>query len=260
MRRFLATCSVVLLAVAAFGACGSSSKTVSGSSNTTTSSGGSGSSVNSDISKLYSDAEKQAFKITFTSDSGDVVTYAQDGHGKSFYGSGDSKTYISSDGTVSCNTDSNGKATCTSVSVGSNFNPYLSLYTAGKTFVTALNKYGDASTDTIAGRDADCVTFSAKSIADSAPVAIAAIASSLKGSAMYCVDKELGVLLKYELKDADGKTTSSYTVTKFEQPTDADFTPPATPKPRVSVSVPKVSIPTITYPPGYTGPTIPGNG
>ena len=65
-------------------------------------------------------------------------------------------------------------------------------------------------------------------------------------------------MLEYSTKDADGKTTDSFKVTKFGEPTDADFTPPATPS---SVSVPPgYTVPSITYPPGYTGPTIPGPG
>jgi outer membrane lipoprotein-sorting protein len=254
MRRLIASCSVVLLSIALLGACGGSSDkpAASNAAPSLTVPDGNGSSSN--FSKLYEDALKQKFKITFVDDSGDETTYAQDGNGKSMYSSGDTQTFISADETVRCNTNSDGKAECTKVLVGTSVNPFLGIYNAGKAFVTALARFGDKSSETIAGRDADCVTFSKKTVEDAGPIG-AAIGSAIKGSITYCVDKETGVLLEYSTKDADGKTTDSFKVTKFEEPSDSDFEPPATPS-----TGPDFTVPSITYPPGYTGPTIPGPG
>jgi hypothetical protein len=241
MRRFLASCSVVLVAIALLGACGGSSSKAGSPSDTkadNSSNDGNGSS-DSDFAKLVADASKARFKITYTTGSGsDEQTYAQDGKGTIVYGSADSQYFTSDDGSVACNTDSDGKATCTKVSGGSSISPFLTLFQSGKAAIDALGgRYGDVSSKTIAGRDAECLSI------------------TVAASATYCIDKETGVLLELSAKSASGKQESSFTVTKFEEPSDSDFTPPATPE-----TIPSVSIPTITYPPGYTGPTIPGNG
>ncbi len=258
MRRVIATCSVVLLAVALFGVCGSSAKTGSSSSDTTTSSGGSGSSSNDEFSKLYAEAAKAKFKVTFTNNDGESSTYAQDGTGNSVYSTSDSALYTTSKGSVTCN-DLNTTPKCISTSVGGAVNGFLTIFNAARTYIDVLGKYGDTSSKTIAGRDAKCVEFS-KDTVSKAGVAAAAVAQLIKGSLTYCLDKDTGVLLSFSTTDANGKTTDSFTVTKFSEPTAADFTPPATPETVPSVSIPNVSIPTITYPPGYTGPTIPGGG
>lgn len=233
MRRFVASCSVVLIAIAAFAACGGGSSKSPASSGTqagTTSPAGNGS-TNSDLAKLYADAAKARFKITYTSGNGSAPqTYAQDGKGNSVYGSADSQYFTSASGSVSCNTDSNGKATCLQVPGGATVNPFLTLFQAGKSYIDALGgRYGDVSSKTIAGRDAKCVTISAKSIAG---------VNGIKGSATYCIDKGTGVLLEISGTDASGKDATSLTVTKFEEPTDSDFTPPATPS-----SVPGYTVP-----------------
>jgi hypothetical protein len=248
MRRFLASCSVVVIAIALLGACGGSESKNPASPGTNpgdTSPGGSGS---SDIAKLYADAAKQKFKITFSSGSGDSTTYAQDGNGKSVYTSGDTQTFVTATETVTCSTSS-GKATCTQNPGGSTISPFLGIYNAGKTYVSALAGYGDKSSKTIAGRDAQCVTISGKSVASKAGPAAAAIAAAIKGSVGYCIDKSTGVLLEATATDASGTNTSIFQVTKYEEPSASDFTPPATPS---SVSLPS----------GYTVPsyTIPGGG
>jgi hypothetical protein len=253
MRRFIASCSVVLLAIALLGACGGSDEKpgVASPDTKSDSSNDGNNSSDDDFSKLYADALKQKFKITFVDDSGDETTYAQDGNGKSVYGSGDSLVFTSSSGTVSCDTPSGGKAECTELPGGSSVSPFLGIYNLGRTYISALGRFGDKSSKTIADRDAECVTFSQKTVADAGPVG-AAVASAIKGSLTYCVDKDTGVLLAYTTEDADGKTTDSFKVTKFEEPSDSDFTPPATPS-----SLP-TDYPSISYPSGYTGPTIPG--
>ena len=246
MRRFVATFSTVLIAIAVLGACGGSeSNSGLGASGTNASNnsspGGSGSSDN--FSKLYADAANKKFKVTFTTADGSATTYGQDGNGKSFWSSGDTQYFTSSTGSVTCSTSS-GAPTCTQVPGNGTTSPFLGFYNGAKAYVGALASYGDKSSKTIAGRDAQCVTISAASVAGKGGPAIAAVVSGIKGSLKYCVDTQTGVLLEAVTTDADGKNTTEFTVTKFEEPSDSDFTPPATAS-------------TISVPPGYTVPSIP---
>ena len=176
--------------------------------------------------------------------SGDSTTYAQDGNGNSSYNSGETQVFSSSSGTVSCNTPSGGTATCTQLPGGGlGVNPFLGFYNTGKTYLDALGNRGNKSTKTIAGRTAQCVSFTAKDLGGAA----------LNGSAEYCVDKDSGVLLEIKTTDASGTESAVFTVTKYEEPSASDFTPPATPK-----TIPSVSLPSgVTYPSGIT---IPGGG
>ncbi len=219
MRRFLASCSIVLVAIVLFGACRGSGPKNSGSSDTE------GASSNRDFAKLYADAENQKFKITFTiGDSKDEKTYAQDGNGNSVYTAGDSQTFTSSAGTVVC-TASSGTPTCGKVAEGATATAFLDLYKGGMQYVDALgDRLGDVSSKTIADRDARCVTISAKSIGGAVGDALGAI----KGSGTYCIDKDTGVLLEVSRTDAEGDESTAFIVTKFEEPSASEFTPPAT--------------------------------
>jgi hypothetical protein len=217
MRRFIATCSVVLFAIALLGACGGSSSKPGASSDTnksdTSDTKPGGPTSDSDYAKLVADASKERFKITYTSGSGsDEQTYAQDGKGNSVFGSSDSQYFTSADGSVACNTDSDGKATCTKTPGSGTVSPFLTFFQTGQAAISALaGRYGDVSSKTIAGRDAKCLTI------------------SIAASATYCIDKATGVLLELSGKDGSGKQESAFTVTKFEEPSDSDFEPPATP-------------------------------
>ena len=229
MRRFVAACSVVLISIALFAACGGGSDKANSPLDSigATSPSGSSGNASSDIAQLYADATKQKFKITFTTGGGESTTYAQDGTGRSMWSSGGSQTFISPTATVNCNTVS-GNATCYSSAAGGTTSPFLGIYQAAKTYVTQLAAYGDKSSKAIAGRDAECVTISADSVANKAPGPLAAIAAAIKGSVGYCIDKSTGVLLQASATDASGKETKAFDVTKFEQPSDSDLTPPST--------------------------------
>jgi len=93
---------------------------------------------------------------------------------------------------------------------------------------TALGgHFGNTSSRTIAGRDAQCVTFSQSDI----------VASSTKGSYSACIDKATGATLEVAVDDGT-KKTATLLVTKFELPRAADFTPPVTPSTIASGGVP----------------------
>ena len=113
--------------------------------------------------------------------------------------------------------------------------PFLGIYNSGRAIVTALGKYSDKSSKTIA-EVRPTASRSSKTVSDAGPVA-AAFAAAIKGS-VTCVDKSTGVLLLFTTKDADGKTSSSFTGDEVRRPSDSDFTPPATPS-----SIPSYTIP-----------------
>jgi hypothetical protein len=233
MRKLVASCSAIFIAAAALAACGSSGGSSAGS-NTTTSAGGSSGGTpgagiapgNDQLSKLVGDAAKQKFKVTYTGLGGTDLVYAQDGQGKSVYGPPEAQIFTSPSGSVSCAKTSSGAATCTPLPSGySSASPFLGYLSTGKNYLNALAGHGSRHTKTIAGRAAECVTFSA---ADFAGVAAVALGAALKGSATYCIDKSTGVLLEVSGTDVTGQSSTAFTVTKFEEPTAADFTPPAT--------------------------------
>jgi hypothetical protein len=258
MRKFAVSCSAVLMTIPLLAACGGSSDKAAGDGVTLPSGIGSNAGSDggsSDFSKLLADSNQQKFKITFTSGSdSDETTYAQDGKGNSSYSQGDSQTFQTSDGTVTCDTDSSGKAACHELAIaGAVTNPFFTYFNAGKTYINALGKFGKKSTKSIAGRKSTCITFSSKDVSG---IAGAAIAAAIKGSASYCVDEDTGVLMEIAREDENGTKSTDFEVTKFDEPSDSDFTPPATPTTGPDISIPtSISLPDgITLPPGITIP------
>jgi len=259
MHRFVALCSVALISVAVLAGCGGGSSSKSGTGNTSVTNPD-GSASDSQLSKLVADASKQKYKITYSNGGSDSLTYAQDGNGNSVFGDGDTLTFVTKDSTVNCEKSSDTWQCTKSPVSGDASNPFLQVLTLQKTYFSALgDKFGKTTDKTIAGRDAQCVTFSQKDILGSVGGAIAGAAGAdLKGSATYCIDKDTGTTLEISGTDDKGKESSSLVVTKFETPSDSDFTPPVTPGTNPNLTIPS----SITVPGGGTInlPTIPGNG
>ncbi|MDQ1508363.1 MAG: hypothetical protein QOG50_207 [Actinomycetota bacterium] len=227
MRRLVASCSIAVVAVAVLAACGGSGskRPASSDGKQPGTSEKKGDASGRAFAKLYADAANRKFKITFTIGGKDEKTYAQDGNGKSVYAAGDSQTFTSSAGSVVC-TRASGTATCAPLPGSDTTSPFAGYYTAGKKYIEALGgNVGDESSKTIAGRAAQCATISAQSVARAAGAGVRPI----KGSATYCIDKDTGVLLEIGSTDASGDESTAFAVTKFEQPTDSELTPPATP-------------------------------
>lgn len=255
MRKFVASCSALLIAAGFLAACGGSSAKTGADTNdptvTTERDGSDGDST--DLENLVGEASKERFKITYTNDSDDEQTYAQDGDGNSVFGDGDSKTFISKDATITCQkNDDVYECQQSPLSIGALGNPFTGILTLSQQYIRALGgRLGDTSSKEIAGRDAECVTFSAKDIAGSLGGAIAdAAGKSLKGSATYCIDKETGVPLEVSSTDDDGEESSTIIVTKYEEPSDSEFEVPATPTTTPGISLP----PGITLPEGIEIP------
>jgi hypothetical protein len=227
MRRIVAVLAVSAVALAACG--GSSSKSGSDSNGN----------KNDAFSQLYDKRKNATIKVTYENHdsdgtTGDSFTVAQDGPDKTAYTSGSSKTIVNGDTVTEC---SNMDTTpdCQVLPGGANaaqamiagLTGVLSLADGTISAAAAAGGYGDTSSETIAGRDADCVKITIGS-------ALGKLGSlgdklgKLDKNAGYqtCVDKETGVLLKWAVQGNDNDK-SELIATKVEQPTDADFEAPA---------------------------------
>ncbi len=244
MRRLVAGCAATLLAATLVAACGSSSKPEAGGDTTTSAgSSGTGGGNNDNFSALLDNLSRQAFKVTWTDGSGTAHTDAQDGKGNTMSLVGDTQVFRTAGSTVTCSKSATWTCTQTSVNVGSN-SAYTAIAAAETRYVTALaNHFGSTSQKTIAGRDADCFTITAKDFGAASAIA-GALGASLKGALTYCNDHQTGVVLENTATDEQGDTSTILLVTEFGQPSASDFEPPATPT--------IVTVPTIT-PPGGVG-------
>jgi hypothetical protein len=233
----------VLAAILVLAACGSSNKSSSsGSGSDTTTSGGSG---GGDFASLVAKAKDASFKVTYKTSDGDTITIAQDGTGKQAVTEGNNlfinngSTGISCDGTTSTATCRDlGSAGKTAAGAG------VSLITGTANAISRLASSsllnGHTSSQTIAGRDATCVTVNTSDMAG----VLGSIARRVgaDASSTVCADKETGVLLKFS-GGSSGNVTDLFVATEFGEPSAADFEPPSTPK-----SVP--TIPQLTIPSG----------
>ncbi|HET9729410.1 MAG TPA: hypothetical protein VFR41_08320, partial [Acidimicrobiia bacterium] len=178
----------------------------------------SGSSGDTDFAKLIADANKAPARVTYKPSDGAGFTVSQDGHGKVAYFSDDGDSQIIYDGTnafvcsslkssPSCISETGAAAQATVAG-------YAALLTAAGREIgaasTAGNPFADTTDETIAGRDAKCVSYSVAGVGWQA-----------------CADKETGLLLRWKV--TGGGTSSSFEATDYTQPKDSDFTPPATP-------------------------------
>lgn len=230
MRKFVASCSV-LIAASALAACGSSGSTAKSPATISSNGGSSSGQLTSDeLSTLVDAAAKQKFKVTYTDGNGETLRYAQDGNGNVMQGNSNSESFSTNRATISCD-KSSGTFQCTHSpgSEGAAASPFTSVVTLLQSFLSGLDgRVGSQSTKTIAGREAQCVTFSAKDLTGNASGTTGPVAEP-KVSATYCIDKDTGATLEVSATDAAGKASTSLLVTDFGTPTASDFTPPATP-------------------------------
>ena len=220
----------VVAATLALAACGSSSKTGSSSGETRTANGSNGGS--GDFSSLVAKAKTSPYKGTYKTSDDRTITIAQDGSGKQSVSEGNhlyinnGSTTISCDGTTStatCHDLGSAGNTIVDAATAAFKGVYSAIAALGSSSV--LN--GQTSSETIAGRDATCVTVDAANMSG----VFGAIARRLASDASttVCADKETGVILK--LSGGTGSTpTDVFVATEFGQPSDSDFQPPSTPK------------------------------
>ena len=230
MRKHVAVLALVAVAIALTG-CGGSSKS-SGQpgdttpGNTTKSGDNNGSGGNDNLSKLLAKAKAATYKVTYQSDN-ESFTIAQDPPKFSFV-QGDSATYINEDGSaVSCS-GTGSTASCTKLpgtgealktGLTAGLGAFAALFVSQAANIPGLVDI-KTTDETIAGRDAACATIDAGNLG--------ALSAAIKGSYTVCVDKETGIMLQTK-SDSGSGSTNDITATDFTNPTDADFTPPATP-------------------------------
>jgi hypothetical protein len=233
MRRYVAVLALVAVGLAGCGGSGKSSTKAGDTSpddksaSTSGDDGGSGGG-DSEFSKLLAKTKAAKYKVTYQSGADEAFTIAQDPPRFSYI-QGDSATYITEDGSaVSCS-GTGSEATCTqlpgsgetlktSLTTGLGAFAALFLIQAGSGIPGLLDiKTTDKQ---IAGRDAACATIDSSTLG--------ALGAAIKGSYSVCVDKETGIMLQTKADSGSG-STEDITATDFSEPTDADFTPPATP-------------------------------
>ena len=252
MRRILIG---VLAATMFVAACGGGSSSKSGSGNGST---GGGSDA---FSQLTAKAKSADIKITFTNSSGSSATYAQDGTGKTAYITGDNTVLYDGTNSYSCG-GTGADATCTQLpgSSASSAGAFVTGLLAAYAGINSSVYGGRTSSDTIAGRDATCVTFKAS---DYAPLAALAGSSGFDASAqvVICADKETGFLLKL-VGTSNNKTENVFLATAVDKSSSSDFTPPVTPSTLAGggggTATTAYTLPGgVTLPGGYTVPSVP---
>ena len=225
MRKHLAVVGLVVVAIG-FAGCGGSStpsSKASGSGNTTGKNGG-----DDELSKLLEKTKSAKYKVTYQSGNDEAFTIAQDPPLFS-YVQGDSATYVlKDDSAVSCS-GTGSTATCTQLPGGgatmktgltAGLGAFAALFLSQSgTGIPGLLNVKTTNKE-VAGRDAACATIDAGSLG--------ALSAALKGSYSVCIDKETGIMLQTKADSGNG-STDDITATAFSEPTEADFTPPATP-------------------------------
>jgi hypothetical protein len=226
---FVVSCSV-LCAAAMLTACSGGGSTAKPAA--TTAGGGSAGLLSSrELTTLVAAAAKEKFKVSYTDGNGDTLRYAQDGAGNVMQGTADAETFGSKTATISCAKNARTfRCTRASGALGAADNPFTSVVTLLQTYLSGLaGDVGRQSTRTIAGRSAQCLTFSARDLSGNIRGTVEV--AEPKVSATYCIDETTGATLEVSQTDRSGTSTTSLVVTDFGVPTAADFVPPTAPTP-----------------------------
>jgi hypothetical protein len=219
--------------VALLAACGGSGSSKSGSS------AGSGGKDDT-FTQLYNKRKDARIRVTYETHGNDgkvedTFTISQDGPDRVAYIAKDSKTVVNGQSVTTCaNIDT--QPDCNEVPGGPDATKAViagltGAFTLADTAITAAasaGKFGDKSTETIAGRDAQCVKLTVGSALGNIGGAIAkAVGGNTKAGYQTCIDKETGVLLQWQVVGV-GNDQSALIATKVDQPEDSDFTTPTT--------------------------------
>jgi len=225
----------VVVGAMVFAACGSSSKNSVASGGSTTTSAGNGSTTGNTsgggsdpFAALTAKASTADIKITYSQNGKSPFTIIQDGKGKSAYITDNSEYITDGTTTVSCD-GTTSTATCTQLpSIGGAAASPFAFFTTLLTAYTHLPQSvygGHTSSDSIAGRDATCVTFKASDYAAFASIA----AKDANSSVDICADNQTGFVLK--LSQSNGSTTTdTFLATAVGTSSASDFQPPSTPQ------------------------------
>jgi hypothetical protein len=219
MRKIVA---VLALSAIALAACGGSSSSKSDSSR----------SDGESFSKLFEQSRNATLKVTYSStdengSTGESFTLAQDGPDKTALTTSDSEVIVNGATATRC-TNLQSEPTCTDYPGGvATARAWIAEVTATLTAANAAitgaaksNGVGKSSTERIAGRTAECVTITPGG------GIVGDIAKKLGGGSYEtCLDKDTGVLLKWEVQG--GNRAAGIIATNVEQPSASDFEAPA---------------------------------
>jgi hypothetical protein len=230
---------VAIVGAVALAACGGSSN----NSKAKTNAGSNPSSVSASFDQLYNQRSDATLKVTYqaldnSGAAGSTFTIAQEGKDKTAYVNGDTEVIVNGDtvtqcsnmqDTPQCTSTSGGAAAAQAMVAG-----YTALFSAAQTGIgawAAAHGAGNQTTETIAGRTAQCVTITATSGLGALSGAAAKALAGKAADAGYeaCIDKDTGVLLKWVVTGVAGDN-SGIAASAVTQPTDADFQPPANAK------------------------------
>lgn len=224
MKKFLLVFAIAGLALAG---CGGSSSDDSGN-------GGSGGG-DDQFSQLLEKQSKANIRVTYRTGDGDEWTVSQDGAGKVAYIRDD--THLIKDGgtVTSCNNiDTEPECTeATGTLAEAALTPFTGLFGLANTYIEAAkqaNSFGDTSSETIAGRSAECVTITLENLGGIAGNIAGKIAGDRADDGFKtCADKETGILLLWQPVGVDeAANDSKVEAIEVTEPRDSDFTPPAT--------------------------------
>jgi hypothetical protein len=219
MRKIVAVLASSAIALAA---CGGSSSSRSDSS----------SSDGESFSQLFEQSRNATLKVTYSTtdengSTGEPFTLAQDGPDKTSLIRGDFEVIVNGTTATQC-TNLQSEPTCTDYPGGvatarAQIAKVTATLTAANAVITGAaksNGVGESSTERIAGRTAECVTITPGS------GIVGDIAKKLGGGSYEtCLDKDTGVLLKWEVQG--GSQAAGIIATSVEQPGASDFEAPA---------------------------------
>ena len=231
MRKGFFVSCLLLAAALTLAACSSGGSAAKGSTPDTNARASAGLLSSTELTTLVEAAAKQRFKVSYKDGSGDALRYAQDGTGNTMQATGDSESLGTPTSTILCD-KTGGAFQCaeTPGAAGPADNPFTSVVTLLQSYLSGLGGHvGTQSSKTIAGRAAQCLTFSASDLAANASASSAVI--DPKVSATYCIDTKTGATLEVSATDASGSASTSLEVTDFSTPSASDFVPPAPPTP-----------------------------
>jgi hypothetical protein len=245
MRRLLALMFTAVLALGALAACGgddddANNSGAPGQQQDGGDDGGSGDGSTDDgdtgdgsLSDLLAKQKDATIKITYRQQDGELLTISQDGDRVATF-IGEDSSYISTpDGAVSCSGLDTDAPTCTEMpDVGGNLGALgLASFQVYASIAESVADVAgvDTASDTVAGRDATCVTVNPKEVLDATIAGQLGIDGDVPDKdATICVDDETGYLLL--LDGWDGEDTPVLEATEVGEPSDSDFEPPVTPE------------------------------
>jgi hypothetical protein len=228
MRKVLAVSVGLLFMLGALASCGGS-----GSSKAKTDTKSGASTGNDEFDQLLAKQDKARIRVTYQTDS-DTFTVSQDGNGSVAYIDKDSKVIKNGNTVTSCSglPDNPDCQSLTGDTANAALVPFTAILTLAKTEIDAAKKaggYGKETSETIAGRDADCVTITVGNALGNAGKIIGKISGANTDAGWKaCADKQTGIMLLWTSVGTNDNNSGKIEATAVGDPQPDDFTTPST--------------------------------